>query len=132
MEMKSLLSRKSILILIGLFLAACICQAQSFDRPAPPRQQKSTSSNRIRQKNTRVRGPKAVERAKKKQEANDRKLKKEYKDFVEENKKRSLEIQTPEVRERMKQNVKNANAGYKAKRKNQSAATRRAARKYKR
>lgn len=130
--MKFLSSRKTILVLIVFILAAGIGQAQSFDRPAPPRQQKSTSNNRVRQKNTRIRGPKAVERARKKQEANDRKLRNEYKDFVEENKKRSLEIQTPEVRERMKQNVKNANAGYKAKRKSQSAATRRAARKYRR
>jgi transcriptional regulator of nitric oxide reductase len=78
------------------------------------------------------REPRAVVRAKKKQEAKDRQLKKDYEKFVKDNKKRSFEIQTPEVQERMKQNQKDADAKYKAKKKANTAKTKRAAKKYKR
>lgn len=82
-------------------------------------------------KGVKLNKPMSAKQAMKKQEANDRKLKKEYEDFVKENQKRSFEIQTPEVQARMKQNQKDAKTRYKAKNKNNSTATRKAARKYK-
>jgi HD superfamily phosphohydrolase len=74
--------------------------------------------------------PKAAKKARLKQAAKDKKLKKDYEKFVKNNQKRSIEIQTPEVQARMKQNQKDANSQYKAKKKNNSTRTRKAGRKY--
>lgn len=74
--------------------------------------------------------PKGAVRAKKKQEAKKKKEKKDYANYVKENQKRSIEIQTPEVQERMKQNVKDANSRYKTKKKTNINRTRKTGRKY--
>ena len=47
-----------------------------------------------------------VLRAKRKQEANDRKLQKQYDKSIVKSQKRTIDIQTPEVQARMKQNKK--------------------------
>jgi hypothetical protein len=70
------------------------------------------------------------EKAKRMQEAKLRKQKRDYGKFVESSRKRSIEIQTPEVQERMKQNSKNADANYKLKKKRTAAKSRKAGRKY--
>jgi hypothetical protein len=50
---------------------------------------------------------------------------------VKKSQKRTLDIQTPEVKERMKQNQKDSEAKYKSKKKNSSSSTKKAGRKYK-
>jgi len=84
----------------------------------------------IRQKTVSTREPRSVSKARRKQESKEKKLKKEYKHFVKNNQKRSMDIQTPAVRERMKQNVRDADANYRAKRKASVARTKRGAKKY--
>jgi hypothetical protein len=91
---------------------------------------RNVSKNKVKQKKDRYYGPKSVKRTQKKQAANDRKLRKDYEGFVKSNQKRSIEIQTPEVKERMKQNIKNADASYKAKKKHNSYRTKQAGKKY--
>ncbi len=70
-------------------------------------------------------------KAKRMQDAKLRKQKRDYGKFVESSRKRSIEIQTPEVQTRMKQNNKNADATYKLKKKKTASKTRKAGRKYK-
>jgi hypothetical protein len=130
--MKCVSLKKVLILSVVLCFSATAGYSQSFDRPASPKQQKGVSRKPMKQKKNRVVGPKSVKKAQEKQARNDRKLKKDYQEYVKENQKRSLEIQTPEVRERMKQNVKNADASYKAKKKQNAARTRNAARKYNR
>jgi hypothetical protein len=77
-----------------------------------------------------VKEPGKVIRAKRKQEANDRKLKREYADLIKKSQKRSIDIQTPEVQARMKQNRKDSAARDKAKKKNIRKTTRSAGKKY--
>lgn len=115
-----------------MLLAVSVCDAQSFSRPPRPKQQKSVSKKPLNKKETKTKitGSRAVVKAQKKQSANDKRLKKEYEQYVQANRKRSLEIQTPEVRERMKQNVKDADNRAKEKRKAIAAANRKAAKKY--
>jgi hypothetical protein len=72
-----------------------------------------------------------VLRAKKKQEVNDRKLKRDYDKSIRRSQKRTIDIQTPEVQKRMKQNKKDYTSRDKEKRKNVKATTRRAGKKYK-
>lgn len=86
----------------------------------------------LQKKKTRLKKPQSAKKAQKKQEAKDAKLKRDYEKFLKENRKRSLEIQTPEVRERMKQNVRDADANYKAKKKSSVARTKKGAKKYRR
>ena len=109
-----------------------VCQAQSFNRPPAPSQQKGSSNKGpLKHKTVKVKGPRAVEKSKKDQVAKQSKLKKDYGKYVKENQKRSIEIQSPEVKARMKQNIKDADANNKAKHKNSATRTRRAGKKYK-
>ena len=70
-------------------------------------------------------------RAKKKQEANDRRLKKDYDKSVKQSQKRTIDIQTPEVQARMKQNKKEDVTRYKDKKKKVKEGSKRAGKKYK-
>ncbi|HZL76329.1 MAG TPA: hypothetical protein VFB97_01385 [Bacteroidales bacterium] len=129
--MNKLPFRRLIISLLILALAVPMCQAQSFDRPSAPSQQKSSShKGPLKHKTVKIKGPKAVEKSKKDQEAKQGKLKKDYGKYVKENQKRSIEIQSPEVKARMKQNIKDADASYKTKHKNSASRTRRAGNKY--
>jgi tRNA(Ser,Leu) C12 N-acetylase TAN1 len=82
-------------------------------------------------KKTKVRRPMSVKSARKLQAKKEKKLKRDSEKYIMENRERSLEIQTPEVRERMKQNAKDANTRYKNKRKTSTSRTKKAGRKYK-
>lgn len=113
-------------------LSVSVCQAQSFDRPRAHRLQNHNSKGPLRSKTIKVREPKSVEKAKKKAEAKEKKDKKEYEKSVRENQKHSIEIQTPVVKARMKQNIKNSNANYRAKKKNISSGNKKSGRKYRR
>jgi len=125
------LSLKKLLVLsLIVFLTATGGAIQAYGGTGNREPQKSASKNPDRQKKGKIKRPGSAKKAQKKQAANDRKLKKDYEEFVKENRKRSVEIQTPEVRERMKQNVKNANASYKVKKKTNASRTRKAGRKY--
>lgn len=81
-------------------------------------------------KKVKVKKPVSAQKAQKQAEAKDKQRRKESDRYIEENRKRSIEIQTPEVQARMKQNVKDANSQYKAKKKNNSSRTRKAGKKY--
>lgn len=81
-------------------------------------------------KKVKIKKPVSAQKAQKQAEAKDKQRRKDSDRYIEENRKRSIEIQTPEVQARMKQNVKDANAQYKAKKKNNSTRTRKAGKKY--
>jgi hypothetical protein len=109
-------------------LTLAVCEAQSFDRPKAPRQQHHKP---VKSKTAKVKGSKSVEKAKKKQAAKDKKHDKDYEKLVRENQKHSMEIQTTKVKSRMKQNVKDSNSSYKAKKKKNTARTKTGRKKYK-
>jgi len=73
----------------------------------------------------------SVVRAKKKQAANQKKLDKEYDDYVKESRKRAVKIQSPEVQDRMLENRKEADKKYKEKKKKRTESSKKAGRKYK-
>jgi hypothetical protein len=85
----------------------------------------------LQQKKAKVRKPMSAKKAQKQANAKDKQRKKESDKYLQENRKRSIEIQTPEVQQRMKQNVKDANTRYKAKNKKNASRTKKAGRKYK-
>lgn len=75
--------------------------------------------------------PRAAGKAKKKQEAKDKKIKKDYAKSIKDSQKRTIAIQTPEVQARMIQNQKDSDARDKLKKKKVKSGTKSAAKKYK-
>ena len=69
-------------------------------------------------------------RAKKKQEADQKKLEKEYNEYVKDQKKRAVAIQSPAVQERMAANRKDTDLKYKEKKKKRKSSEKKAGRKY--
>ncbi|NMC38714.1 MAG: hypothetical protein GYA41_10365 [Bacteroidales bacterium] len=85
----------------------------------------------LNNKKVKVKESRSVVRAKKKQANAQKRQDKEYTEYVKRNRSRALEIQSPEVRNRMKQNRKDADINYMNKKKKVEKDTRAAARKYK-
>jgi hypothetical protein len=81
--------------------------------------------------NTKVKEPKAVVRAKKEQEKKQKKLKRDYDKSIEAGKKRQVEIQSPDVQARMKQNKKDDALRDKNRKKSVKLGTSDARKKYK-
>ncbi len=77
-----------------------------------------------------VKEPRAIGKAKRKQEKNEKRLKKESAEFVKQSRQRSYDIQSPEVQARMKQNEKDTVIKDKEKKKKARQSTSKAAKKY--
>ncbi len=129
--MSKLSAIRFIVFTIVLSLSVPVCEAQPAKVPKPSKPGSGLpSKSASKKKATNKQGPVSAKNVKKKAEANEKKKKRESALYVKKNQKRSLDIQTPEVRERMKQNKKDADSRYKAKKKNNSARTKKAGRKY--
>ncbi len=120
--------RKLLTVIVLLIFSTMMIRAQ--DNRGYRTSVRKSSERAIARKEARVREPRSVRKAKKKQEANQEKLKKEYEAFVEEGRKRAYEIQSPEVKERMKANKKETRRRYKEKKKINSANTTKPRKKY--
>lgn len=92
--------------------------------------EKAMFGRSLHTKDVKVREPRSVTRAKKKQEAVKKKQKNEYSSLVKKNRKRSVEIQSPEVQSRMKENMKNSDNNYKIKKKQIKAGSRKTGKKF--
>jgi len=124
--MNSLSIRKFLFFLFIFSLLTLSANAQvNQNNPGGQKFRVSQSSN-----SSKIKKPKNVVRTKKKQEANDRRLKKEYDKSVLRSQKRTVEIQTPDVQERMKQNKKDYIKRDKEKKKKVRQATKEAGGKY--
>jgi hypothetical protein len=105
--MNKLTSGKFLLLIFILSLATASSNAQIFHRDPEKRLFGKTHMNR---KEAKVKEPRTVLRAKRKQEANDRRLQKQYDKSIKKSQKRTIDIQTPEVQVRMKNNKKEITA----------------------
>ena len=126
--MNKLSLTKLFLFLFVLSLATGSGNAQIFHKN--PEKQLFGKAHR-KNKEVKIKEPRSVLKAKKKQEANDRKLKKNYEKSVRRSQKRTVDIQTPEVQARMKHNKKDTLVRDKEKKKKVKASTKRAGKKYK-
>ncbi len=129
--MSKLSATKFIVFAIILSFFVTVCEAQSYKMPPilkPGNGLPSKSSAKKKTKN--IKGPVSVKNAKKKAAIKNKERKKDGAKYVKENQKRSIEIQTPEVKARMKQNIKDADSNYNAKHKNSAHRTRKARKKY--
>jgi hypothetical protein len=128
--MKNLLLRKIIVLLLASAFVIPVCEAQKCKRSIrnPERYLFGKSLNN---KNTKIKELPSVVRAKKKQEANEKKVKKEYNEYVKASRKRAVKIQSPEVQARMIENRKESDLKYKEKKKRMAENSRKTGRKYK-
>jgi hypothetical protein len=126
--MNKITLRKVSLLLFLISITISSCNAQIFHKN-PEKALFGKSSGR--KKEAKVKEPRSVIRAKKKQEANDRRLKKNYEKSVRRSQKRTIDIQTPEVQARMKQNKKDYTVRDKDKKKKVKSSTKKAGKKYK-
>ena len=92
--MNNLSVRKSFLFILLFSLTIGSCNAQIFHRD--PEKQLFGKSHGGR-KEANVKEPSKVLKAKRKQEANDRKLERNYDKSIKKSQKRTIDIQTPEV-----------------------------------
>jgi hypothetical protein len=125
--MNNLSVRKCFLFILFFSLAIGPCNAQIFHKN--PEKQLFGKSHRGR-KEAKVKEPMKVLKAKRKQEANDRRLKKNYEKSIKKSQKRTFDIQAPEVQARMKHNKKNTLVREKEKKKKIKASSQKAGKKY--
>jgi hypothetical protein len=102
--MNNLSVRKFFLLLFVLSFTVASCNVRIFHRN--PEKQLFSKTRHIR-KEIKVKEPRKVLGAKKKQEANDKKLQRKSEKSIKLSRKRTVDIQTPEVQARMKQDKNN-------------------------
>lgn len=130
--MNKVYMKRLILLLFISTLVIGSANAQLFHRNAARSAEKGLFGKSLsKKKQVKVKEPRSVMKAKKKQEANEKKIKKDYTAHVEKSQKRTVEIQTPEVQERMKQNQKNMELRDKEKKKKTRTSSKKAGKKYK-
>jgi hypothetical protein len=132
--MNNLSIRKFLLFALLFSLSIAVCEAQSFKRypTRHPGRSLSRKSPGGRSKEVKIREPRAVEKAKKKQLNKVKQQDKDYSNYIKGNRKHFLEIQAPDVQARIKQNRKNAEATYKAKKTKNTSGMKKAGKKYRR
>jgi len=115
-----------------LLMVSVTCNAQIFHKNISRKTEKGLfGKTRGKSNEVKVREPRKVTKARKKQESNQKKLKSDYFKSVRRSQKRTIEIQSPDVRARMKQNRKETTFRDRAKKRKVKSATKRAGRKYK-
>jgi hypothetical protein len=127
----NILSGKRIFALAVVFIFAVSASSGQENKRYVRNPEKDLFGKSLNNKKVKVKESRSIVRAKKKQAKAQKRQAKEYADFVKKNRSRALEIQSPEVRTRMKQNRKDADINYKNKKKKVEKDTRTAARKYK-
>lgn len=127
--MTGLSLKKLFFIFLILICSAAVCEAQKYKRSIR-NPERALFGKTLNTKEVKYRESRSVVRAKKKQAANQEKLKKDYDEYVKESRKRAVKIQSPEVQARMLENRKEADLKYKEKNKKRNKSSRKTARKY--
>lgn len=128
--MENFVAKNVILLAIIFCITISGCEAQRYKRSIR-NPERALFGKSLNTKNVKYREAPSIVRAKKKQAANKEKLKKEYSANVKENRKRSVNIQSPEVKERMINNRKQSDLNYKDKKKKMEKNSKRTGKKYK-
>lgn len=126
--MNNISFRRLCLSIFILLLTIGSCNSQIFHKNP---EKALFGKTHINKRESKIREPRSVLNAKRKQEANERKLEKENEKSVKRSQKRTVDIQSPEVQTRMKQNKKDIITRDKEKKKKIKASTKKAGKKYK-
>jgi hypothetical protein len=128
--MKDLSLKKLFFVFLILFCAVSVCEAQRYKR-STRNPERNLFGKSLNTKDVKYREAPSIRRAKKKQAANEKKLKKEYSAYVKQSRKRAQEIQSPEVKARMTENRKETDLKYKEKKKNRTKVSEKTGKKHK-
>ena len=128
-EMLSMLRKFFVFALVLTFMNSVV-SSQIPGNNLPEKSEKGIFSKLRSKRKGSPGSPGSTEKAVKKQANNKKKLKKEYQKTVKQTQKRALDIQTPEVRARMKQHRKDSNGSSKSKRKQMHQNSRKADKKF--
>ena len=124
--------KRLFLSILMLSFITCSGNAQIFKKDIAGKNEKGFFGNLFgNHRAPKVKEPRAVIKARKKQEAKDKKLKRDYEKATKASQKRTIDIQTPEVQKRMKQNNKESASRDKAKKKKTTKTSKKAGKKYK-
>lgn len=126
--MKQLAFHRIILIILVMIVVCTSCNSRLFSRMQVRKAERSMSGSE--RSSRRIIEPKAARKAKEKQEKNQKKLKADYYKSINKSKKRTIDIQTPEVQERMKQDIRDIKKRDKTVKKRSGNVTHRGAKKY--
>jgi len=129
--MNHLPSVKCLVFVLIFLLTENVCEATAAAKNSVAEIENGITGPLIQKKKAKIMRPMSAKKAQKQAEAKDKSRKQDSEKYIRENRKRSIEIQTPEVQVRMKQNVKDTNARYKARKKNKTSRARKAGKKYK-
>lgn len=130
--MKELSLRQFIIFLLIFTIGISVCDAQtSGDRAPKPEKKGLFGLFSGKKSGSKTSSPKSVSATKKEQAKKKKKADDEYYKSVRESQKRSVDIQTPAVQERMKQNKMETKDREKAKKKRTKSQTKKAGKKYK-
>jgi hypothetical protein len=127
--MKNLQVKKLILLLLIISLSFSVCEAQK-TKGKINNPEKALFGKSLNNKSVKYKESPSVVSAKKKQAANEKKLKKDYEAYIKDQRERAVKIQSPEVQTRMKNNRKEADLKYKEKKKRNKQAARKTGKKY--
>src|SRR5512140_1622466 len=128
--MNYLYLRGFILYLFFALFAVGNANAQSSFKSASKNPDKALFGKSAGRKTPKNKDPRSVSKAKRKQEKNEKRLKKESAEYIKQSKKRAYDIQSPEVQARMKQNEKDTAQRNKEKKKKAKSSTKKAGKKY--
>jgi hypothetical protein len=129
--MNYLYLRRFLLLLFFTFLVIGTCSAQSSYKSNSKNPEKGLFGKTVgNKKKVRTKEPRTVHKAKREQEKNEKRLKKEYAQSVKRSRQRTYDIQSSEVQVRMKQNQKDTALRDKEKKKNAKASTKKGGKKY--
>jgi len=120
-----------LIFLLILIVGISVCDAQPLGTGPVGRSKKGLFGLSFGKKRADVKAPKSVNQVKKEQEKKDKKANADYVKSVKESQKRTVKIQSPEVRDRMKQNQKDIKTREKTKKAKASSSTKKAGGKYK-
>jgi hypothetical protein len=126
--MKQLAFLRVIALILVVMVVCTSCNSRLFSRMQVRKAERSMAGPE--RSSRRIIEPKAARKAKKTQEKNQEKLKADYYKSVNKSKKRTVDIQTPEVQERMKQDIRNIKKRDKTVKKRSGNVTHRGAKKY--
>lgn len=127
--MRTISVKLSFLLILALISALQVCEAQP-NKKYVRNPEKALFGKSLHTRDKKIREPRSVVKAKKKQEKAAKKKDKEYAAYVKKNRKHSLEIQSPEVRSRITNNMKQSENNYVLKKKKESRNSRKAGKKY--
>jgi len=120
------------LVMLAILFSVTVAHAQTGSAANRYKPKASLKKERgVKVKETKVQEPKSVVKAKKEQEKKEQQRQRENEKAVAEGKKRHFEIQSESVKERMKQNEKEALLREKERKKSIRKASKPASRKYK-